>query len=165
MELIVGQNCYTTVQEANQLINDRFPTSSKENQVWNALDENDKAITIFRFTELIDKPSTWFIGKKVDIEQVMEWPRITYKGLEECPTDIKLAIILQGIRDLRENESDNDDYRKMRDNGIKTYKIKDASVELFDKSDKESSIYHKDVETGIYTDIFNQYIKDYVIDI
>ena len=38
-----------------------------------------------------------------------------------------------------------------------------AGINHSDKSDKESSIYHKDVETGIYTDIFNQYIKDYVI--
>ena len=59
----------------------------------------------------------------------MPWPRLTSAGLTECPYDVKVAILKQGLRD-RTNSNKNE--TKLQELGVKSYSIKNASITFGD---------------------------------
>ena len=73
---------------------------------------------------------------------------------------IKVGLLLQGIKNSISKSNDkNDEYTSLRNKGIKTYKIKDASVEFYSGSDNATE--DKRNNKGMFIDIYNLYFKQY----
>ena len=160
MELIVGTNCYTDVTQATELINTYFQSSDPIRKYWNDIaEDSDKAAIILRNTMLYDNDDIMYKGFKYDKDQSLQFPRIdVYKRVIECPVEVKLGLLIQGIKsDISNNY---DEYKELKAQGIKNYKIKDASVEFFEHIDTNDIDTVKS-ENGMFINVFNQYFKRY----
>jgi hypothetical protein len=134
MELVVGQNSYITVAEADEIVASRFMSTSKERKLWNSLLEEDKSIVIVTTTEKYDNDNMMYKGTKVDIEQALQFPRIINSKLVDCPETIKAGLIIQCIKDLVADSSEEESLKNM---GVKSFA--DGSGARIEFSDKATS--------------------------
>lgn len=151
MELKVGYNSYMTMDEVNEYINSNYASATPERKAWEALSDDDKAVTIIKSTRLVDRDSMLYKGRKVDRFQKMQFPRDEYPV---CPEEIKEGIILIALRDLVYG---NTEEMNMINKGIKSLSDGGGLSMSFNTSD---SIIGKKVN-GISIDIFNGYFAGY----
>lgn len=152
MGLVVGQNSYVTVAEADEIIASRFRSTSKERLLWNSLDENDKAVVIIDTTEKYDNDSMLYKYRKAEVNQPLQFPRIMDTGsIVECPEIIKVGLLVQAILDI---EAEDSEEKQLVRNGITKYKIKDAEVTFKDTAfniDKNS--------VGLNAEVWSRYFS------
>ena len=160
MELKPNINCYTDIAEANDLIASYFKSNDPVRVYWESIaDETDKAAIILQSTMLFDNDDMLYKWFKQDINQPLQFPRIdVYKNIIEVPTEIKIGLLLQGIKaDIETGQSE---YTQLKAQGIKEYKIKDASVEFFEHIDNDD-IETKKLSNGMYLKVYTQYFKKF----
>ena len=152
MELVIGQNSYMTVAEADDIVASRFRSNSKEKQIWDSLDEKEKTIVIISTTEKYDNDNMLYKYKKAEINQHLQFPRMIDNGsIIECPETIKVGLLIQAILDIEEDDSEE---KQLVRNGITKYKIKDAEVAFKDNAfniDKNS--------IGLNTEVWERYFS------
>lgn len=152
MEIVVGQNSYFSVAEADEIIASRFRSTSKEKQIWDSLNEIDKTIVIISTTEKYDNDNMLYKYKKAEVNQPLQFPRMMDNGnIIECPEIIKVGLLIQAILDIEEDDSEE---KQLVRNGITKYKIKDAEVDFKDTAfniDKNS--------VGLNTEVWNRYFS------
>ena len=154
MELVVGQNSYITLAEANDIVASNFISTSSEKKLWDSLDDNDKAVIIVSTTTKYDTDAMCYIGYKDDVNQKLQFPRVLNNGeIVECPDTIKIGLILQALKDL---QTDNSEEAELISKGVTSYKIKDASISL--SADMINSNKH---ESGLNFDIWKLYFEKY----
>jgi hypothetical protein len=134
MGLVVGQNSYVTVAEADEIIASRFMSISNERKLWNSLSEEDKSILIVTTTEKYDNNSMLYKGIKKDVKQVLQFPRIINSKLVDCPEVIKVGLIMQCIKDLIADSSEEESLKNI---GVKSFA--DGSGARIEFSDKATS--------------------------
>lgn len=163
MTLEVGTNCYTDIAEANEIIDSYLSANDPVRKYWdNILDDNEKAAIILGTTQKYDRDSMRYRFYKKDKDQPLQFPRNKGNDVLECPLDIKIGLLIQGIKTSINNKSS--EYQELKAQGIKNYKIKDASVEFFENTDL-TDIEAVRLSNGLYEMVFNQYFKDWVIEI
>lgn len=118
MELVIGQNSYMTVAEADEIVTSNFISTSTERKLWNSLDENDKVVIISSTTNKYDTDAMIYKGSKVSRVQKLQFPRKIHNKIVECPDTIKIGLILQALSDLRADSSEEADLRLQ---GIKSF--------------------------------------------
>lgn len=134
MGLVVGQNSYVTVAEADEIITSRFMSISNERKLWNSLSEEDKGILIVTTTEKYDNNSMLYKGIKKDVKQALQFPRIINSKLVDCPETIKAGLIMQCIKDLIADSSEEESLKNI---GVKSFA--DGSGARIEFSDKATS--------------------------
>lgn len=134
MGLVVGQNSYVTVTEADEIITSRFMSISNERKLWNSLSEEDKGILIVTTTEKYDNNSMLYKGIKKDVKQALQFPRIINSKLVDCPETIKAGLIMQCIKDLIADSSEEESLKNI---GVKSFA--DGSGARIEFSDKATS--------------------------
>jgi hypothetical protein len=150
MELTIGVNSYMDLTEAEELVKNELLATEEEYITWNSLSDDDKTKLIVRGTRLVDQLP--FLGYKLDNSQTLHWPRLLTAIKFECPTDIKVGLIRQVIRDYsNRNKQEN----KLQELGVKTYSINKASISFGDKNTSK-------LENGVYNDIFQEYFRRWV---
>lgn len=158
MELKVGCNSYMTMDEVNEYINSNYASATPERKAWEALNDDDKAVTIIKSTRLVDRDSMLYVGRKVDKFQKMQFPRDVPSlcGVHtlDCPDEIKEGIILIALRELVYSDTEE---MNMINKGIKSFSDGGGLSMSFNTSD---SIIGKKVN-GISIDIFNGYFAGY----
>lgn len=158
MELKVGCNSYMTMDEVNEYINSNYASATPERKAWEALNDDDKAVTIIKSTRLVDRDSMLYVGRKVDKFQKMQFPRDVPSlcGVHtlNCPDEIKEGIILIALRELVYSDTEE---MNMINKGIKSFSDGGGLSMSFNTSD---SIIGKKVN-GISIDIFNGYFAGY----
>lgn len=125
MELVVGVNSYMSLDEVEDLIKTEACINNVVLDTWNNLNEELKNRVIVKNTQKLDKNSFGYRGRKVNLEQMMQYPRIDKGRLVECPNLLKRAIVAMMALDL---EYSNSEEIAMIRKGIESYKIKEASV-------------------------------------
>ena len=162
MALVVGTNSYIDVQEANQLITDNFMSNDPIRVFWNSItSDSDKESLILNSTKKFDRDSMCYKWFKQDAEQPLQFPRVdTYKRVIECPEDIKLGLLLQGIKNNMANAYA--EYQQLKAQGVKQFADgSGAKIEFFD------TFQSKDIDTsvmdnGLYSSVYNTYFRDYI---
>lgn len=140
-----------TVEEADSIVNDVFFTDDDDTKLWAGMTSDSKSKVIYAGTKLINRLP--FIGVRYPGLNRMPWPRLTGAGLTECPYDVKVAILKQGLRD-RMNSNKNE--TKLQELGVKSYSIKNASITFGDQLSKLK------LTNGVYQDIFSEYLENWV---
>lgn len=140
-----------TVEEADSIVNDVFFTDDDDTKLWAEMTDDSKSKVIYAGTKLINRLP--FIGVRYPGLNRMPWPRLTSTGLTECPYDVKVAILKQGLRD-RMNSNKNE--TKLQELGVKSYSIKNASITFGDQLSKLK------LTNGVYQDIFSEYLENWV---
>lgn len=144
MSLVVGDNSYFTVTEADTIVANSFLSTSTEATKWNSLSDSDKAIVITNTTAKIESSFT-FIGRKQNVDKQLAFPRYINNSLIESPTNYNEIIMTQAIRDLVVNSSEE---ASLKMSGIKSYSVEGASI-TFDTS-ADNALVNK---SGIWTDL------------
>lgn len=147
-----------TMDEVNEYINSNYASATPERKAWEALSDDDKAVTIIKSTRLVDRDSMLYVGRKVDKFQKMQFPRDVPSlcGVHtlNCPDEIKEGIILIALRELVYSDTEE---MNMINKGIKSFSDGGGLSMSFNTSD---SIIGKKVN-GISIDIFNGYFAGY----
>lgn len=162
MGLIVGTNSYITIQEADQLIADNFMSTDPIRIFWgNISNESDKESIILSSTKKFDRDSMCYKWFKQDIDQPLQFPRVDVKNnVIECPEDIKLGLLLQGVKTNMMNKYA--EYQELKAQGVKQFADgSGAKIEFFDTfqvKDVDKSI----MNNGMYKLIYDQYFADYI---
>ncbi len=160
MALVVGTNCYIDIAEANEIIDSYLSSNDPVRKYWdNILDDNEKAAIILGTTQKYDRESMCYKYFKKEKNQPLQFPRIDcYKNEYECPLDIKLGLLIQGTKAaISQNSSE---YQELKAQGIKEYKIKDASVTFFEHTDL-SDIDTVKLGSGMYKVVYDTYFKEW----
>lgn len=160
MELVVGTNCYTDIAQATEIIDNYLTPNDPIRKYWDSVaDDATKKAIILGSTHKYDNDSMFYKWFKQSANQPLQFPRVDMNNnVIECPLDIKLGLLVQGIK-VSINEKYTE-YSELKAQGIKNYKIKDASVEFFDVIDS-SDINTVQDNTGMYKVVYNQYFKNW----
>lgn len=151
MQFEVDTNTYMNITEADSIIEAEFDSDSDEYKLWGQLDEQGKQRLILQGTRLIDNLP--FLGIRAKRYQSMAWPRKVYHKDVECPYDVKLAILKQTLKKKVESTKQES---KLRELGVKSYSIKDASISFV--SDPKNN----KLGNGVYEDIYQEYLNKWV---
>jgi len=155
--MVVYEDTYMTLQEANELISKMYISTSKERVFWESLSDADKETLISSFTLSIDNESMLYRGRKAEPSQDMQFPRIIDGHYTDVPYSIKQGILSQM---LRNNLLKNSDFSELRENGVKSFadggggKIEFADISNVNKNNLDNSI-------GINNKIWNSYFADW----
>ena len=153
MELIVGQNSYMTVAEADELIQ-YLPFNDSCRKLWESLENNEKTSVIISSTFMYDKDSMEYKGIKKNKEQNLQFPRIYNDNEIECPFDIKLGLLVIGLSDISSNDSEEESLRKA---GIKSFADGSGAKMEFVENFKTTHVNY----IGIDKDIWKKYFEKY----
>lgn len=151
MSIVVGQNSYMTVADADLIVSSRFMSISKERKLWDSLSEEDKDILIVSTTEKYDNNTMMYKGIKKDTEQALQFPRIINNKEVDCPETIKTGLIVQCIKDLIADSSEEESLKNI---GIKSFA--DGSGARIEFSDTSTSNV-----INIDNKIWKQYFSDW----
>ena len=135
MELVIGQNSYMTVAEADEIVTSNFISTSTERKLWDSLDESDKAVIIVSTTTKYDSDSMLYKGSKVSKEQKLQFPRNIHNKVVECPDTIKIGLVLQALNDLRANSSEE---AELKLQGVKSFADGSGAKIEFSETNKNS---------------------------
>lgn len=125
MELLVGENSYVSLEEAENIVKKLYISSDKEREYWDKLSDEDKTVLIYRANMKLNNPSMLWLGHKYNREQKMEFPRVTTYRYIEFDNRLKEGLIRLAIEGWIAEHSEE---QQMISKGITSYKIKDASV-------------------------------------
>lgn len=138
MALIVDVNTYTTVQEADQYIQDNYPSTDANRLKWDSLSEEDKEVYLRKACRVIEHLP--LKGIKLDSSQLLQFPRklgnYTSEG-EECEAQIVQAMymldnsLMEGLNRRME----------LRKQGVRRVSIGNVSESYFASAIDYSSSY------------------------
>lgn len=157
MKLVVGVNSYMTLEEANEIVADNFMSTDNKRVYWNNLeDDNDKNILIYKATELIDKDSMLYIGRKAEASQAMQFPRVIGSNIIECPKDIKEGIVMLALNNAVQSTNS---HLQLIESGITSWSDGAGASEHY----VTKSELAKNKVGAIDKEIFKEYFQDYTM--
>lgn len=127
--LILGQNTYVTLEEAQQYITLHYPSTAPQNTAWQELNPSDQEIHLRNATSTID--NLRWAGKKCTPEQVLSFPRQRPASIqknnfsktfsETIEKDIKAAQIEEALERACPTEAS--DRKAILNQGIQSFQI------------------------------------------
>lgn len=152
MDIIKGVNSYMTLEEAKSIASDELEGDSLT--LWNTLDDAGKTRLILRATRKIE--NLVFIGHKVGRmnTQPLSFPRYIELKNTECPYEIKVGIIKQGIREISLSNSEE---QTLQERGVKSYTINGASITF---GDIDGTVK---LTSGLYSDIYSECFEKWLV--
>lgn len=153
MELIVNENSYMTLDEANTLIEQSFMSKDIHRVFWESLSDEDKISLILYNTEIIDSSTMLYKWGKLHANQPMQFPRKdNYGRVIECPKKIKIGLLMQALRD---SVVDNRQEVLLKNMGVETFKDGSGASITFDTSTNVKN------RQNVYNDIWRRYFSEY----
>ena len=153
MELVVGENTYITLEEANELIQ-YLPFNDSCRKIFESLNDDEKTSVIISSTFMYDTDSMKYIGIKKNKKQNLQFPRIYNDTEIECPLDVKLGMLVLGLSDISNNDSEEESLRKI---GIKSFADGSGAKMEFIENFKTTHVN----SIGIDKDIWKKYFSEY----
>lgn len=123
MDLVVGNNTYFGLDEANEIIENIFIDTSDEYTTWNSLSDNNKKVLIAQQTRLFE--SLPWLGRKYETEQKLTFPILKDGVKVELSDTGKEAIMRSLIDGYRYSNSGSAKYIS---EGIKSISIEGSSM-------------------------------------
>ena len=140
---------YATVEQANAYVASYYSSTNNIRIAWEALNEEDKQITLNRSEQLIDLLP--FNGKPVDPKQLNAFPR--YPNPELSLERVKIAAIELALQTNGDTETQ--DRLNLRAQGVKSYKIGDLS-ETFNDTNSEDYLIQ------FALDVVNPFLRNWL---
>lgn len=156
--LVVGENSYISISDADNLIKQTYTKDKVERKYWESLDDEDKETLLISTTNAFENSNFCYKGQKVDSTQKLEWPRIIDGQQVDCPDSIKLGLIEQFMNDSSNSVIEE---LKLREYGIKSFQ--DGSGAKIEFDSDVTSKYSAKNKYGIYDAIYFKYISKYVL--
>lgn len=155
MELVVGTNSYMTVAEADELIHSRFMDTHPYRETWDSLENDNKKILIISSTEMYDNPNVLYKGYKLVNTQPLEFPRRNqYNQVIECPTKVKVGLLIQGIKELIAQSSEEEQLQNM---GVHSFSDGSGASVTFESGSNKKLKNNR----GFYYEVWHTYFAEY----
>lgn len=152
MDIILNENSYMTLEEAKAIASAEL--DQKGLILWNSLSDAEQTTLILRTTRKIENLK--YIGCKVGRfnTQPLSFPRYIQLHLTECPYDIKLGIIKQGVKEVINSNSEE---QTLQERGVKSYTINGASITF---GDIDGTVK---LTNGLYSDIYSECFEKWLV--
>lgn len=124
MALVIGENSFVTLEEAQSIVEDELYSDSSEYTLWESLSDSDKEKICKKGTMAIN--SLEFIGQRYVWKTKLKFPRVI-DGIETIPQEIKVAAVVNGLMD--KVACSGEQYNLIK-NGIKSMSVGPNSVSL-----------------------------------
>ncbi|MCK5128348.1 MAG: hypothetical protein KAQ68_00740 [Clostridiales bacterium] len=96
MSILIGQNSYITIAEADSFIGENYISTDTQRVAWEALNDSNKEVYLRNATSSMER--LLFIGQKYADDQSLSFPRVFHDFYqEEVPQDIKDAQALESL--------------------------------------------------------------------
>lgn len=139
MANIVGKNVYFDLEEANEIVMNNFEEDDEEYIVWNKMSDAQKETLIRKNTLKVN--SFEYLGINRAQSNMLKWPRIIDYTFIECPYNVKLFILKNGLTDKVNKESEE---IKLQKQNVSSYSIEGASIKFEASTKIESNgVYNK----------------------
>lgn len=129
MALVVGNNTYLTIREADKLVEGYFFENDDARVQYENLSDEDKIVLLTR--GCMDMQKLMYRGHKKDKNQKLAFPRVNREGYESDEALVKLAQLLNSISfmeiDANQLSMKTSEMRKV---GIKTFTLGSFNVSL-----------------------------------
>lgn len=157
-ELVVGENSYISLDEANSLVENNYISFSDEYKFWSSLSDNDKAVMVLNATNLITDDTFLWKGVRADSEQNLVFPRkLENDDIIEFSDKMKIGLIELV---MRMNATNFNKFGQLIKNGISSFSDgAGMSVKFVDNI--VNKISGKNSVDRIPVDIFNKYFIEY----
>lgn len=140
---------YATVEQANAYVASYYSSTNNIRIAWEALNEEDKQITLNRSEQLIDLLP--FNGRPIDPKQTNAFPR--YPNPELSLERVRIATIELALQTNGDTETQ--DRLNLRAQGVKSYKIGDLS-ETFEDTNSEDYLIQ------FALDVVNPFLRNWL---
>lgn len=149
----VGDNSFVSIAEADEIVAELYFEDDEEARVWMSLNDSNKERLLKYASAKIDK--ALFIGRKyVESGTKLSFPRMIEGDIVDTPLDVKQAVMVYGLKRMVAKDTQ-DEYSKLKDNGVKSYQIEGASVTFGENSGREKV-------RGIPRDIIDDFLIDWI---
>ena len=147
---------YLTVEQADVIVKQLYVSNDTSRIFWEGLSHDDKEVLLNNATKIIDNKRLLWKGRKYDIKQEHQFPRMLYRGIPTKCTIVEIDdTFLQGVVELAiaSWQYKNSEEFKLMQNGVSSYKVKDASIS-FSGGTKNNVL-------GIPKDIWDTYFSQW----
>ena len=109
-QLLVGENSFISLEEANSIIADNYMSTSNEATWWSGLSDSDKSVVIISATNKLNNEQCRWIGQRVNDNQSLSFPRINKRNgaVYDIDSIFKLGIVELAINDNKPSFSNFD---------------------------------------------------------
>lgn len=124
-------SAYLTVEQADVIVKQLYVSNDTSRIFWESLSPDDKAVLLNDATKLIDNKRCLWKGRKYDVNQEHQFPRMIYRGIPTKCTIVEIDdTFLQGVVELAiaSWQYKNSEEFKLMQSGVSSYKVKDASI-------------------------------------
>lgn len=126
---------YVTLEEANDIVEQLFVSTSAERITWESLEDGDKQALLNRAYLRIE--SLPFTGTRHAPNQIQQFPR---NDSLVVPDQVKYAEVTEALVGDRQRE-DNQKYALMAARGVQSYSIGKLSETFSDRSASATSVF------------------------
>lgn len=157
-ELVVGENSYISLDEANSLVENNYTSFSDEYKFWSSLSDNDKTVLVLNGTNLISDDTFLWKGVRADSEQNLVFPRKLENGdIIGFSDEMKIGLIELV---MRMNAMNFNKFGQLLMHGISSFSD-GAGMSIKFVDNIVNKISGKNSVDRIPVDIFNKYFIEY----
>lgn len=158
-QLVVGENSFISLSEANDIMSDNYMSTSKELTWWNGLSDSDKSVVVLSATNKLNNETLMWIGQRVDDNQSLAFPRLDKRnGIEyDIDSTFKLGIMELVIND---NKALFNEFDKLKVSGVTSFADGGGmSIKFSENSVNKNVVENSNI--GIPNNIFRTYFIKY----
>lgn len=125
MKLIVGENSYVTISEADKIIANYLTSDDALLSAYDNLDDEDKSIILYK--SCLDMQKLQYRGFKENSNQKLAFPRVNRLGYKSNEDMVKLAQVINSLSFMN-SKSTSSQLSDLSSNGVTNFRLGSFSV-------------------------------------
>ena len=125
MKLIVGENSYVTISEADKIITNYLTSDDSLLSTYENLDDEDKSVILYK--SCLDMQKLLYRGLKQNNNQTLAFPRVNRLGYKSNDDMVKLAQVVNSLSFINTG-STSSQLNELSNNGVSNFKLGSFSV-------------------------------------
>ena len=137
MKLIVDENSYVTIREADTIIANYLTSDDELLSTYDNLDDDDKSIILYK--SCIDMQRLKYRGFKQNNSQVLAFPRVNKLGYKSNNDMVKLAQVINALSFIKGGSNTQNQINELKDSGVNSFKLGSFSVSFMNSTSGKSN--------------------------
>ena len=125
MKLIVGENSYVTISEADKIIANYLTSDDALLSAYDSLDDDDKSIILYK--SCLDMQKLQYRGFKQNTKQTLAFPRVNALGYKSSDDMVKLAQVINSLSFIN-SKSTSSQLSELTGSGVSNFRLGSFSV-------------------------------------
>lgn len=128
MKLVVNENTYVTVSEADKIVSNYLTSDSEILSLYDNLDDDDKTVILYR--SCLDMQKLKYRGIKQEPNQKLAFPRTNRLGYKSDDDMVKLAQVINSLSFINGGSTNTTQLNMLSANNVTNFKLGSFSVSL-----------------------------------